>query len=387
MPSTLNRLSAHIYPLRFVPFLVILVLSIFAATSVVQGIANALQYSRDFQWSPIVLLWQGMNPYVEVLSGNFSIHLILDQSPGYLHAMYVFLGPFALLDWSSAKIVWAVLNVFAALGVCYFLALRYRLSRIAGIVMTLIFLCSTPFRNSLGNGQVSIFILLCFASLYLHRPLPRSLLAGLVYIKYSFAPPVALYLLFKRGWLYFFWSLIPITFGYGVFWLIVRGNPLEVLMQPLAVTSISSGPGIGDLMSLAAVFLKDAPRYWFIGSYYAIPIFASSLLAYFVVQRVADEGLALAIVALASLVFFRHMGYDYVFLLPVLAYCLSKKRDWSINILLLCILYNWFGLRVLDPFGFSNIVMIPINTFIMLVALGLLIHANNGTIRPDKGFK
>lgn len=374
MPSTLNRLSAHIYPLRFAPFLAILVLFIFAVTSVVQGIANALQYSRDFQWSPIVLLWQGMNPYVEVLSGNFSIHLILDQSPGYLHAMYVFLGPFALLDWASAKIVWAVLNVLAALGVCYFLALRYELSRVAGIVMTLVFLCSTPFRNSLGNGQVSIFILLFFTALYLSKPLPSSLLAGIVYIKYSFAPPVAFYLFFKRGWVSVAYSFVLVTFGYSVFWLMVGGDPIEVLLQPLAVTSISSGPGIGDLMSVATVFLKDAHKYWFIGFYYVFPILASALVAYFVSERVADEGLALAIVAVASLVFFRHMGYDYVFLLPAFAYCLSRKRHLSLTILLLCILYNWFGLRLIDPFEFASTVMIPINACVMMLALILLIQ-------------
>lgn len=375
MSSNLKKLIAQFYSKPLFLWLVIIMLGALATISVFQGIANALQFSRDFQWSPVVVLWRGLNPYAEVLSGNFSINMILDQSPGYLHAMYVFLGPFALLDWATAKIVWAILNVCVALYVCYYLACKYALSRVAGVVMTLLFLCSTPFRNSLGNGQVSILILLCFTALYLSKSLPRSFLAGLVYIKYSFAPPVALYLLFKRGWVSLCWSLIPITLGYGVFWLMVGGHPIEVLLQPLAVTSIASGPGIGDLMSLASVFLQDAPKYLFFGFYYVLPIFASALLAYFVSQRVADEGLALAIVAVASLVFFRHMGYDYVFLLPALAFCLSRKIDRYLAILLLCVLYNWFGLRLIDPFEFSSKVMIPINTCVMMLALILLIQA------------
>jgi hypothetical protein len=348
-------------------------LFILALVSLLQGIANALKYSRDFQWSPIVVLWDGINPYSEVLSGNFSIRMILDQSPGYLHAMYVFLAPFALLDWEPAKIVWLVFNLVATFFICYFLGTQHQLSARMRFAIPLIFLCSTPFRNCLGNGQISILMLLCFTGLYSAKHSISAAICGLTYIKYSFAPPLATYILFARGWRVFTLSLLPALIGYGIFFFIVGGRPLDVLLQPLQVTAIASGPGLGDMMSIAAIFLRDSHPSIFIFFYYVLPLALSTYVTYFVSKRLIDVNLAIAIVATSSLLFFRHLGYDYVFLLPAFFYACSRIGDWRAKLVTGLTLFNWFGLKALDTFNPPQFVMIPINTLVLaLLLLGLL---------------
>ncbi len=353
--------------------LVLAVLFILALISVGQGVGNALKYSRDFQWSPIVVLWDGINPYSEVLSGNFSIRMILDQSPGYLHAMYVFLAPFALLDWEPAKVVWLIFNLVAGLFICYFLGAQYQLCAQMRFVITFIFLCSTPFRNCLGNGQISILMLLCFTALYSTRHTTAGVISGLTYIKYSFAPPLATYILFSRGWRIFALSLLPALIGYGIFFFIVGGDPLEVLLQPLQVTAIASGPGLGDLMSVAAIFLRDSDPSIFISFYYVLPLGLSTYVTYFLSKHVHEMNLSIAIVATSSLLFFRHLGYDYVFLLPAFFYACSKIKQWQGKLVGGLTLFNWFGLKAVDMLSPPQIFMIPVNTVLLtLLLIGLL---------------
>ena len=48
-----------------------------ALVSIVQGFRNAVRVSTDFQWSPTVLLSEGVNPYQVALSGNVDGRLLL----------------------------------------------------------------------------------------------------------------------------------------------------------------------------------------------------------------------------------------------------------------------------------------------------------------------
>jgi hypothetical protein len=216
-------------------------------------------------------------------------------------------------------------------------------------------------------------MLLCFTGLYSAKHSISAAICGLTYIKYSFAPPLATYILFARGWRVFTLSLLPALIGYGIFFFIVGGRPLDVLLQPLQVTAIASGPGLGDMMSIAAIFLRDSHPSIFIFFYYVLPLALSTYVTYFVSKRLIDVNLAIAIVATSSLLFFRHLGYDYVFLLPAFFYACSRIGDWRAKLVTGLTLFNWFGLKALDTFNPPQFVMIPINTLVLaLLLLGLL---------------
>ena len=63
----------------------LLLLALVATISTLQGFNNALQGSQDFQWSPSVLFWEGVNPYTYYLNGNENNRIILSQAPNYAH--------------------------------------------------------------------------------------------------------------------------------------------------------------------------------------------------------------------------------------------------------------------------------------------------------------
>ena len=93
------------------------VLVLLAGVSLLLGIENALDRngSQDFQWGPSRVLLQGKNPYtpyIEYRKGFTQVNpYLLTQVPFYPASGYVFLWPYAALDWRAAKVAWALSNV------------------------------------------------------------------------------------------------------------------------------------------------------------------------------------------------------------------------------------------------------------------------------------
>ena len=84
-------------------FLIFLII-ILGFLSLSQGIKNALFNSQDFQWSPSLLLRNGINPFDYVLTNDSHEKIIKTQIPNYFHGLYVIFLPFTLLNWETAKL-------------------------------------------------------------------------------------------------------------------------------------------------------------------------------------------------------------------------------------------------------------------------------------------
>jgi len=344
-----------------------------AFISVAQGFSNALTYSQDFQWSPASLVIKGENPYQVWIEGNREDKIILSQAPNYLHQLYIFFIPFGLLDFYTAKTIWAIINILIGLAVCLGLSSYFRLSRSNTYLLILIFLCSTPFRNGIGNGQQGLFAL-AFLILPFLRFRGSLVLQGIGFSKYSFAPPFFIYNIFQSGLLKATLGLIlPVT-GWLVFSLWTATPPFAALIQPLSVASMAVGTGTGDLMSLLSNFLDfNTLISGGIGILFAT-IFS------FLAGRHPEHERHLPLVCLISLASFKHLGYDFVFMLPVLAYSLTAL---SLNIYLpiwIGVFWFWFGLRLMNAlisalgmsFTHFSDLLIFFN-FIILISLILLL--------------
>ena len=321
-------------------------LGLIAVVSVVRGFYNALQLSQDFQWSPTVLLLEGNNPYSTYLKGDPNGTIIKAQVPNYAHAMYLVLIPFGLMEWETAKIVWAALNVVLGVLIVLILSKSLNLSSEQTTLVLLFFLASTPFRNGLGNGQQGLIMLLAFTTMLLSNSYWSSATAGCGYFKYSFAPPFAAYLLFERGYKHFFGSLIPGFVGFVFFWLITGGPFLETLIQPLYVSSKAVGAGKADLMTVMELITQNGTFTYVLG-YYLLPLLLSIVFAYISYQCIDNLYVSFAFISATSLLLFKHLDYDFVFLLPAFALSIRYAHNYASMYIISVITFIWFGWKAI----------------------------------------
>ena len=321
-------------------------LGFIAVVSVVQGFYNAQQLSQDFQWSPTVLLLEGSNPYSTYLKGDPNGSIIKAQAPNYAHSMYLVLIPFGLMEWETAKIVWATLNVVIGVLIVLILSKSLDLSSKQTTLVLLIFLASTPFRNGLGNGQQGLIMLFAFTTMLLSSSYWASATAGCGYFKYSFAPPFAAYLLFERGYKHFFGSLIPGFVGFVFFWLITDGSFFKTLIQPLYVSSKAVGAGKADLMTIIGSITQSGTFSHIIG-YYLLPLILSIILGYIAYKYIRTLHVSFAFISATSLLLFKHLNYDFVFLLPAFALSIKYVRNYASMYIFSTIIFIWFGWKAI----------------------------------------
>jgi len=259
-----------------------------------------------------------------------------------------------LLDWSHAKLAWSLFNVCASLLIVVFIGRQAGFNGLPLLALALAFFCSTPFRNNLGNGQQAVLTLLAFCAMLLPNSSRSSFWSGFAYFKYSFAPPLAAYILFKRGFRHLILSLVPGVLGYGIFLAYAGGDPVTVLLEPLKVSTETFLLGEADLMSLARLIFPERKGVFFTLMFYGLPLLLSTIVALFIARRMKNEFLSLSIVCVTALLCFKHFGYDFVFLLPAFAYALKHADRLASKIILVIIMFNWYGLRLFDPSGFLH---------------------------------
>jgi hypothetical protein len=330
-----------------------------AFASILQGFVYAVRYSTDFQWSPTRLLIDGVNPYAVALSGNLDGKILMSQFPPYQHLLYIVFLPLALLPYTAAKWVWALINFGFACGAIAILRRMFRLSLVQALTLAGLFFIATPYRNAVGNGQTS---LLCLVTLLIAWTSLRTSEAGagvslsLLLTKYSFAPPVLLWFLLTRKWRMLIASLICLMSGWLLFSRICHENPLTTLGQPLQVAAMySEAEGGGDIMTLIQSFGWDRS----ITSALKLSSLAGLLTTclWIGVLKLSAPRLTeteiLTCLCLVSLLAIRHLAYDFVFVSPVAALALVLPRPAQLAAFAL-ISYLWFGVKILDSFAING---------------------------------
>jgi hypothetical protein len=199
------------------------------------------------------------------------------------------------------------------------------------------------FRAGLGAGQFCFAELLLFCIIYkgTASQWPQGVGLGVSFAKYSFSPVVAFTFLLKRRVLILAISLLPVLGGVVICMAMLHKPLLSLIFEPLLVARHGVSPGFADIMTLGNRLF--GPRY-------AGPIDAGALLlAMLYAIRLArskrSRGAEFAAVAVASLLLFTHLIYDYLFLLVPLCYAvwggeLKRGARWTV---ILIIGYVWFG--------------------------------------------
>ena len=325
-----------------------LVLAVLAAKGLFEGGYYALLYSQDFQWSPAVLLGEGHDPYAWYLNGNPRGRIILSQEPNYLHGLYLLLLPFAALPWPLAKAAWGLFNSGAGVLGGVMIAREAGLSGARLAASVAVFVAASPFAHALGNGQASLLVLAAMILAWRARATAfGGVAAALAASKYSFAPPVFIWLMIEGRFRALGVAALTGLAGLLAFAALCGVSPLPLAFEPLQVSARATHVGLADVMSFArALDIDDR-----LGS---APVYLAGL-------AVAALGVGLlwsrrpwlgdfavfALLCQLSLFALFHQLYDYVLLMPL--FCLALTRQGAVRALTLAYVgFFWFVVQFID---------------------------------------
>ena len=285
-----------------------------------------LYSSHDLQWMGGRLLAQGIDPWGERLA-NYPHHFQHFSPPNYLYPLYLLWLPLHSLSFSAAEMVWCVVSIGFSIASIALLQRLFALSRSQALLLLFLLWMSSPMRVVLEVGQMSLFELFFFCLAFVAGP---AWLAGAAFgvslIKYSFSP-VAITFCLLRGRVVFLLTAAAVTgLGLlGVFLLLPTSLP-RLVREPFLVSRVAVSPGVADVMTLAEFGLRGAfgTEHARSAAYALGLLCCAGYAAWLSRYRLSRRG-ELTLLSLASLVFLKHLIYDYVLLAVPLAYALTLK--------------------------------------------------------------
>lgn len=360
--------------------------TLLACISTADGFRNSILHSLDFQWSPARLLAQHVDPWATYLAGDPAHRILLNQVPNYLHELYVAMLPLGFLPPLPAKLIWAAMNFGLVLVSCGCVARLYELNRRKAWLLTVLVLMGTPFRVTLGNGQVTAPVLVCLALWALvQRSQGRGLLLGGAWAKYSVPPVLAVFLLLRRRWRLLAWSVVPPLAGFWFFYAWLRTSFWTLLMEPFRCSMNNVSPGLANVMAIVEIVQRRPPPFRPVpDAFYLAPhagwmplvpglcgiALAIVLGIYFFGHGgEADAHIHFACLTAASLLCFKHQIYDFLLLIFCLAVALKAQNSAARNWLLALIAYFWYFERVLHVRRWEFWPAVVLVSFVLLFAL------------------
>ncbi len=319
-------------------FAVYIILTILAVLSVMQGAKNALYYSQDLQYDAALALRCGINPYEESLEPTGALDLgptaeyyesfrekgipqkmEANQFPSLLMLLF----PLTFFPFETAKALWLFLNLIFAVASAILLRKTFfkEADRDLFIWLMLITVAGTPFRNQIGVGQHSLFSVFFFLlSVFLSEKgltIPSALALSVSYFKYTLTAPLALYFIYKKKYKEFIISLLPHILGTFVGAKMLGSGFMDMIKQPLLVSSALSGEGSIDVGAI------------FKGGNGTIALTALIMVFCLLLSLFLPEGLDRELISLLaglSLVMTYHRIYDF-FVLSVAACGLIQRGE------------------------------------------------------------
>ena len=375
-------------------------LVVLALASTLVGVHNALQpeRSQDIQWSGVRLLFVHIDPWAEFLRGDPDHRLILTQIPNYLPALYVLLIPLGFLPLMPAKIVWILCNILFAI-VSGTLAARFYGLRGRGWTLAVVcfLLIATPTRNTIGNGQQGLLILLlwCLSLLSSNLTNGRSAGAGLSYLKFNFAPATFLYLCFRGGIRAILFSAVPCAVATLLVWLWLAGvhsfgSLAHLVEEPFAVTRTGYFPSgidtnLMDVLETVLVRLHLPLSIVNPITFLTALLLCAAVLYTATRRRRSSAQWQLALMALMSFSLFKHHTYDGVVLLLPFCYALRLMQDVRARTVLILLAFVWYVERIIDAVAGHLEYFYILTWFVLMVVLYLVwnLHSTEQQTEPQ----
>ncbi len=338
------------------------VLGIMAALSLVQGCRNGAMYSQDFQWDAAKALTMKVNPYVESIEPTgilesygyeeYFSQMEANQFPSLLWLLF----PFTLLSPMGARYVWLIGNLLLTGGIGILLKKTYfkKADNKIYMLLFLLMLAGTPWRNQIGVGQHTIFSFFFFllAVWIAEKNVERKnilLFLGVVvslticFFKYTLTAPLALYFIYKR-WYQPLWTAIiihGILTVFSAYWL--GESIVQMIIQPLKVSSALASEGGIDL----GAALGGSSLSFLIGGLAFLLLYGMMIG----IRQGEDEDV-ISMLVLWSLIITYHRTYDFfVLILPASMFFRGEKENsqyplWLLSYYFILLITVFFVLRI-----------------------------------------
>ncbi|MEN8215320.1 MAG: glycosyltransferase 87 family protein [Pseudomonadota bacterium] len=310
--------------------------------------------SQDYQWGPSKALLEHQNPFkqwIDYKDGKIDKPFMMSQAPNYPASAYIFLWPYASLDWESAKLSWAISNLIFTVMIFFWLKILFPIKRIdLQVFAVMIFIGGASWRTVLGNGQHSLFVIAFFiwAIVFANKSkLISGLLLSIAWFKYTITFPLSLFFLYKKNY-----NVLLIS---TVIHIILTLFVSYWIDQPVTqfflghVQVATTATGIGDIDIIGIVQRYELP------SFIAVVL---GLILLAMVTRVIyqkkepNDLLIISFLSFVSLALFFHLAYDFVVLIFPLWLLFSVKKFSKLfkGLLIGLIILKWYLMSVTNIF-------------------------------------
>lgn len=364
---------------KSVRYAVIIVLTLMALVSLVQGVRNAVLFSQDFQWDAAKAFTLKMNPYDESMhpgtypDASVFREYYLQMEANQFPSLLMLLIPYTFLPPLAARYAWIVSNLVFTAGII--ILLKKTFLKDAGrdefIAFMLLMIAGTPYRNQLGVGQHTLFafffflLAVWFEGMYQaeenapasadgirHEKPQLGLFAAVViclficYFKYTLTVPLCLYFVYKKRYIEIAVSAFMhvILTVVSAWWL--NDSFINMIIKPLKVSSALSGEGGLDFGVLLG------------GSLFAYVLAFAVMALLFVLAFKLDkgeDGAFMSVLILWSLIITYHRTYDFFVLAAVYSYFLKKERPLVLRAGYAAVLFAvFFVLRIFSESAASK---------------------------------
>ena len=239
---------------------------------------------------------------------------------------------------------------------------------------------STPFTNTLGNGQIGLFLLMSLLFYWYSNSKIKGIFLSTAYIKFSFAPFFLMNSLFKKEIDLIFAIIVSIlaVLFYGIYINDLRFieffNPL---LSILAIIKANKETFIGDINNfhIRALFSNLGFSQYYIWGMIILGFL--NLVNIFLIKK--NNDLLFLMISISSLLIFYHNYYDLVFLIPLAGYLLKSNTSnfiFFINfpIIIWFFYFVRFNELILDQYLSLNLMNIIGSVLLIISYLSLYIQ-------------
>ena len=326
---------------------------------------------QDLKWSGSNLFLQNENVYQIYLDNPSDNRIIGNQFPNYSIGSLYFHLPLGYLSLYQASVVWiffSTLLTFHIYIIYHNLNLKIKNKNFIIFISMILLILSKPFNLVISNGNFSIVSFWAFTFFFLGKKNNIFISLFLSSIKYSFAPIIFFYSFIKKDFIQIF--LVFVTIGLLLIHYSNRFDYdlIELIFAPILIGNISTASGFLDFQTL----LGNHPQNFYL-KYYIIILF--SIFLFYIIYKNTKRSVLfdLCLVSFITLLTFKHLYYDMIFLLPILIY--SFKIDFNKRLLVIfIIIYYWFiaYLEIFESFKYWKSFML-FNNILLIICFSLII--------------
>ncbi len=356
---------------KIINFLLFSILLIFCS----KVLFNLLNHGSDFDipYTLSKLFYQKIDIFEDI-----------SRNPLYPHSLYILFGPFTLFGLEVAKIIFFVINIILLLFTIFYLKKVFKLDINQTKIVILISFTATPFTNLLAIGNLSIIVLFCLICYYYSKSkLFKSLFLLVSFFKYNVSFIFILYAFINKEYkVLFYFALLNLFFAL-CYYFYLDIYSFERIFDPffLAFELIQ---GRGEVNNIGKSFftLQSILVNFGLNNLYPVIFAISLVLIFFIFKNLKIENhTKLVSLFLLSTVLVYHGMYEFVILLPFVAYVLKNREYISYVSLHSCTIFFIFYFFKINKVIFNNFVnndIMSIIGFILLISsLIILIKINS----------